>query len=137
VHEFLGSGSSVSGFKGSRVVRWFGVREIEKSKRINHLDGCAIAAEVDLAKPETIDPLFDLAESNLGAVDILVNNASGWLADTFTRDAHDMLGHSCARVSPETFDRQFSVDARGSALLIAEFARRHVQEKRAGDGSSA
>jgi 3-oxoacyl-[acyl-carrier protein] reductase len=27
--------------------------------------------------------LFDFAESELGPVDILINNASGWLADTF------------------------------------------------------
>ena len=33
------------------------------------------------------------------------------------------------RVAPETFDQQFSVDARGSALLIAEFAKRHVERK--------
>ena len=37
-----------------------------------------------------------------------------------------MFGHGCARVSRETFDRQFAVDARGSAILIAEFARRHI-----------
>jgi 3-oxoacyl-[acyl-carrier protein] reductase len=29
-------------------------------------------------------------------------------------------------VSPATFDQVFAVDARASALLIAEFARRHV-----------
>jgi 3-oxoacyl-[acyl-carrier protein] reductase len=30
------------------------------------------------------------------------------------------------RVSADTFDRQFAVDARGAALLIAEFAQRHA-----------
>jgi 3-oxoacyl-[acyl-carrier protein] reductase len=29
-------------------------------------------------------------------------------------------------VSPDTIDQQFAVDARGTALLIAEFARRHA-----------
>jgi 3-oxoacyl-[acyl-carrier protein] reductase len=91
--------------------------------------GHAVAMEADLAQPTTVERLFDLAEAELGPVDILVNNASGWLADTFTTEGQDMFGRACARVSPETFDRQFSVDARGSALLIAEFARRYVERK--------
>ena len=32
-------------------------------------------------------------------------------------------------MSSETFDHQFSIDARGSAILIAEFARRHIARK--------
>jgi len=88
--------------------------------------GRALAMEADLAQPAAVERLFDLAERELGPVDILVNNASAWLADTFTTESHDLFGHACARVSRETFDRQFAVDARGSALLIAEFARRHI-----------
>ena len=38
-------------------------------------------------------------------MDILVNNASSWLADTFVPDVPDRLGRNSARVSPETFDR--------------------------------
>ncbi len=45
--------------------------------------GRAIAAEADLADPATPGILFDLAEQRLGPVDILVNNATGWLADSF------------------------------------------------------
>jgi 3-oxoacyl-[acyl-carrier protein] reductase len=93
---------------------------------IRETGGQAVAMEANLAEPATVERLFSLAEAELGPVDILVNNASGWLADTFTTDAHDMFGLACARVSPETFDRQFSVDAKASALLIAEFARRHI-----------
>jgi 3-oxoacyl-[acyl-carrier protein] reductase len=71
--------------------------------------------------------LFDIAEAELGPIDILVNNASGWLADTFTTEARDQFGRRLLRVSSETFERQFAVDARGAAVLIAEFARRHVE----------
>jgi 3-oxoacyl-[acyl-carrier protein] reductase len=92
---------------------------------IRESGGRAIAREADLADPETPARLFDLAEAELGPVDILVNNASSWLADTFVPDVPDRLGRTSARVSPETFDRQFFVDARASAALIAEFARRH------------
>src|SRR6185312_4240137 len=70
--------------------------------------------------------LFDFAESELGPVDILINNASGWLADTFVPAEPDRFNRNTAGVSAETFDRQFAVDARASAALIAEFARRHV-----------
>ena len=91
--------------------------------------GQAIASEADLADPATAISLFDIAEAELGPVDILVNNASGWLADTFTTEARDQFGRALVRLSFETFDRQFSVDARGAATLIAEFARRHIERK--------
>jgi 3-oxoacyl-[acyl-carrier protein] reductase len=91
--------------------------------------GQAIAVEADLTDPTTAVRLFDVAEAELGPVDILVNNASGWLADTFTTEARDQFGRTELRVSFATFERQFSVDARGAALLIAEFARRHIERK--------
>ncbi len=88
--------------------------------------GKAMALEADLAGASAPARLFDGAEAELGPVDILVNNATGWLADTFTREARDSLGRELTRVSAETFDRQFAVDGRGAALLIAELARRHA-----------
>jgi len=42
--------------------------------------GQAVAVEADLADPATPALLFDAAEELLGPVDILVNNATGWLA---------------------------------------------------------
>jgi len=89
--------------------------------------GCAVAVEADLADREVPARLFDRAEAELGPVDILVNNATGWLADTFSAQARDTLGRNLAAVSSETFDRQFAVDGRGAAMLIAEFARRHIE----------
>ncbi len=89
--------------------------------------GEAAALEADLADPSTPRRLFDLAEAELGPVDVLVNNATGWLADTFTTESRDRLGRNLVRVCAETFERQFSVDARGAATLIAEFARRHAE----------
>ncbi len=88
--------------------------------------GVIVAVEADLATAATAAQLFDAAEKELGPVDILVNNASGWLADTFAAAAVDRLGRTLQPVTAQTFDRQFAVDARASALLIAEFARRHA-----------
>ena len=88
--------------------------------------GRATAVEADLADPETPQRLFDIAEAELGPVDILINNATGWLPDTFTVETQDDYGRRLRQVSAETSEQQFSVDARGAATLIAEFARRHA-----------
>lgn len=87
--------------------------------------GDAIAIEADLAEPEAPRRLFDAAEEAFGPVDILVNNASGWVADTFAPEQPDprSLGHN--PVSAETADRIYAVDARAGALLIGELASRN------------
>jgi 3-oxoacyl-[acyl-carrier protein] reductase len=97
------------------------IREIEAS------GGTGEAVEADLADAETAVSLFDVAERSLGPVDILVNNASGWVADTFTPQESDRLGRSLVPLSASSVDRVFGVDARGAALLIAEFAIRHIR----------
>ena len=88
--------------------------------------GQAVAMEADLADPATPVMLFDTAEEQLGAVNILVNNATGWLADTFVPSVTDRLGRSLQPVSAATWDQQFKVDTMGAALMISEFARRHI-----------
>ena len=88
--------------------------------------GMAVAVEADLSDPTAAARLFAAAEAELGPVDILVNNATGWLADTFAVKPSDRLGRNLVRVSAATFDQQFAVDARAGALLISEFARRHA-----------
>ena len=88
--------------------------------------GRAIAMDADLSDPATPAMLFDLAERQLGPVDILVNNATGWLADSFAAAETDRLGRTLEPVTAAGWTRQFSVDAMAPALLIAEFARRHI-----------
>jgi 3-oxoacyl-[acyl-carrier protein] reductase len=65
-------------------------------------------------------------EAELGPVDILVNNATGWLADTFTPVSTDRHGRSLRPVTAAGWEQQFRVDAMAPALLISEFARRHI-----------
>jgi 3-oxoacyl-[acyl-carrier protein] reductase len=100
------------------------VAEIERA------GGRAHAVEADLRDPANPARLFDAAEDRLGPVDILVNNASGWVQDTFKPaeidgTAVDRFGRPMRPVTAETFRQQFAVDAMAPALLIAEFARRH------------
>ncbi len=94
--------------------------------RIERDGGRAVAVEADLSDPATPAALFDAAEARIGPVDILVNNATGWVADTFAAGAADRLGRSLRPVSAATWRQQFTVDAMAPALLIQEFARRHV-----------
>jgi 3-oxoacyl-[acyl-carrier protein] reductase len=95
-------------------------------KEIRSFGGQAEAVEADLRDPAAVSMLFDTAEREFAPVDILINNASGWRTDTFGSPERDWLGRSLGRVSAETIDAVFSVDARASALLIAEFAKRHL-----------
>jgi len=94
--------------------------------RIRAGGGRALAVEANLSDPATPAALFDTAEKHLGPVDILVNNASGWVADTFQPPHTDGLGRAVAAMSPGTWLQQFSVDAMAAGLMIAEFARRHI-----------
>lgn len=88
--------------------------------------GRALAAEADLSDPASPSVLFDVAERHLGPVDILVNNATSWVADTFKAASADRLGRSLQPVTQASWAQQFRIDAMAPALMIAEFARRHV-----------
>jgi 3-oxoacyl-[acyl-carrier protein] reductase len=92
---------------------------------IRDTGGQAVAVEADLSDPAVPAMLFDVAERQLGPVDILVNNATGWLADTFAPMETDRLGRSLQPVSAASWEQQFRVDALGAALMISEYARRH------------
>ena len=93
---------------------------------IEKAGGRGLAVEADLLDAETPARLFDRAEETFGPVDILVNNATGWVADTFAPADADRHGRTLKPVQPETYAMNFGVDARGGALLIAEFARRNI-----------
>ncbi len=96
-------------------------------QQIRATGGTAAAMEADLADPAVPGLLLDRAEATLGPVEILVNNASGWLANTFLPQPTDRFGRRFYPVDATSHDRQFAVDVRAAALLIAEFARRHIE----------
>jgi 3-oxoacyl-[acyl-carrier protein] reductase len=99
----------------------------EVVERITAAGGRAIAIEADLLDTTTPTMLFDRAEAEFGPVDILINNATGWVSgDSFNPAELDPAGRVTPSVTAELFDRTFGVDARAGALMIAEFARRHI-----------
>lgn len=88
--------------------------------------GRGIAVEADLSDARAAARLFDTAEAELGPVDILVNNATGWVQDTFSPATEDQHGRALQPVTEATWTQQFAVDAMAPALLIGELARRHA-----------
>jgi 3-oxoacyl-[acyl-carrier protein] reductase len=87
---------------------------------IEALGGNAFAVEADLADESTPRLLFDAAEERFGPVDILINNASGWVADTFRVVEVDRLERSLRPLSASSLDHVFAVDARGAAKAALE-----------------
>jgi len=105
----------------------------EALESIRELGVQAHAAEADLADSTVVPALFDQAEELLGPVEVLINNAAAWEADTFIPQGQGLRNELVElwtdRPGPfdaGVFDRLFAVDARAPALLMAEFARRHV-----------
>jgi 3-oxoacyl-[acyl-carrier protein] reductase len=91
---------------------------------IEAIGGRAVSAETDLGDPAAIPALFDRAERELGPVDIVINNASGWVADTFGPAVVDGLDRGVPTITASSIDRVLAVDARAAALMIAELGRR-------------
>ena len=87
--------------------------------------GAAVAVACDLS--DAAAALFDAAETAFDdPVRILVNNATGWVGDSFTGAGTDHVDRQLRPVSADTHDQQFAVDARAGGLLISELAQRNL-----------
>lgn len=109
--------------------RALGAAEVVQA--IRSRGGQAEAAEVDLADPAAVPALFDRAAAVFGPVDVLVNNAAvgGAPKDTFVplaEEALDRFERAMDTVTAASHDRHFAVNSRAVALMMAEYARRHV-----------
>jgi 3-oxoacyl-[acyl-carrier protein] reductase len=74
------------------------------------------ATEVDLSHPGCAAPLFDSVEAALGPVDVLVNNAA--------YSTHD----NWETLTEASWDIHLNTNARATAMLTVEFARRFTRE---------
>jgi 3-oxoacyl-[acyl-carrier protein] reductase len=93
------------------------------------LGGIAAAWEADLGDPENIPRLFENCQQHIGAVDILVNNHTYCVLETFDPARVREEGFPVHLTSAESIDRHFMVNARGVALLMAEYVRRYLERK--------
>ena len=103
---------------------------------IRNAGGKAESWEGDLRYPQNVQRLFEHAEKAFGQVDILVNNAAEYLADTFLpanvfgeNTALWEDGPTTATIDVESHDRHFEVNTRGATILMSMFARRIIERK--------
>jgi 3-oxoacyl-[acyl-carrier protein] reductase len=109
------------------------MRSAEKViKTIHERGGLCDSWEADLADPDNIPELFDKAEEHFGPVDVLVNNAAHDRFDTFLPQnelkKNPLFGgeYPMQTVTSQSIDEHFAVNTRAVALLMEEFARRHI-----------
>lgn len=103
---------------------------------ISSLDALGVESsswEADLSEVDSIPRFFENAEELLGPIEILVNNAAAWTADTFVPPGHDLLNRTVEewtdrpkQITLKSFEKNFAVNTRAVALLMAEFANRHI-----------
>lgn len=102
--------------------------------------GEAQSMRADLNQLARIPALFDAVEAAFGPVSILVNNAAYSTADTFIPSAENLVNtHSVAwledagegvkTLAAASHDLHFSVNTRAPALMMIEFARRHIDRR--------
>src|SRR6266545_1129591 len=91
--------------------------------------GVAAAHEADLADPANIPRLFDFCEAALGPVDVLVNNHTYCVLETFDPALISDEGGGVFLVSAAQNDAHFAVNARAVALMMAEYLRRYLARK--------
>jgi 3-oxoacyl-[acyl-carrier protein] reductase len=88
--------------------------------------GRAAAYEADLGDPAQIPRLFDLCEQELGPVDVLVNNHTHCVAETFDPAQVTNAGGGVRRITAAGIDAHMMVNVRAYALLMAEYLERYL-----------
>ena len=96
-------------------------------EEIRSRDGVVCASELDLGDPISIPVLFDRCEATLGPVDILVQNHTCCVEETFDPARVTEEGAGVRLVSAANIDAHFAVNARACALMMAEYATRFLQ----------
>lgn len=100
----------------------------EVKTTIKSLGGTVESLEIDLSDPMNIPLLFDEAESKIGPIDILVNNAAYCNPDTFEPDKENpevSTGLKSNSFSIVSHDAHFAVNSKALALMMEEFFIRH------------
>jgi len=89
--------------------------------------GRAASLEADLADPATVSSLFDACERGLGPPDILVNDHAHCVYDTFDPAIVTDEGFGMRLMDAAAIDAHYAINARATALMMVEFARRHIR----------
>ncbi|MEE8419389.1 MAG: SDR family oxidoreductase [Dehalococcoidales bacterium] len=98
-------------------------------KDIRAAGGTAVAHELDLGQADNIPKLFDICQTELGPVDILINNHAHCVLETFDPASVTGARPEIFLTNAESIDRHFAVNARAGALMMGEYLQRHIQRK--------
>lgn len=88
--------------------------------------GAAASLECDLGEIENIPRLFELCEAQLGPVDILVNNHTHCVLETFDPARVTDKGFGIHLTTASSIDAHFAINARAYVLLMAEYLKHHI-----------
>lgn len=117
-----------SGIGGERLYRAMQQQTGEAvARQIRCQGGVAVAYDADLADPANIPRLFDLCEAELGPVDVLVNNHTHCVLETFDPASVSDLGFAIHLISAAGIDAHFAVNARAYALMMSEYVQRYLK----------
>ncbi len=93
----------------------------------------AEAFEGNLSDSGLASEIFNQACDRFGSVDILVNNAADWVADSFIPNDKDLVNPIVEmwtdrpeQISAKSFNTNFDVNVRAVALLMAEYANQYL-----------
>ena len=88
--------------------------------------GTAVAYEVDLSMVANISRVFERCEAALGPVDVLVNNHTYCVMETFDPASVSDEGIGIHLITAPEIDAHFAVNARAYALMMAEYVTRYL-----------
>lgn len=98
-------------------------------RHIRDRGGIAVTHEADLSNPDNIPLLFDLCAAKLGPVEVLVNNHTYCVLETFDPARVTDEGSGIDLPTVATIDAHFAINARAYALMMAEYFKRYLGRK--------
>ena len=105
-----------------------------QQKPIEHLvnqfeeGGMEIAVlETDLADETNISKLFDVCEKELGPVDILINNHTHCVLETFDPEQTSKDGRGIFLPTASSIDAHFAINSRSYALMMQAYLKQYLK----------
>ena len=118
----------VAGVGGEPLYRAMQQQSVEPLlAEIRAMGGQCAAQEADLGDPANIPLLFDRCETALGPVDVLVNNHTYCVLETFDPALVSDTDFSVSLPTAATIDAHFAVNARAYALMMSEYVGRYLK----------
>jgi 3-oxoacyl-[acyl-carrier protein] reductase len=119
-----------SGVGGDKLYRAMQQKSADSLvEKIKSSGGITFAYETDLSEPKNIPNLFDICEKELGPVDILVNNHTYCVLETFDPSLVSSDGGGINLTSAAGIDKHHAVNTRAYTLMMSEYLQRFLKRK--------